>query len=121
MLWDATRTRPLIMAIILSPKSCLLTSKTSSFLFLNNSESKHRHVLSYNSILSHKGVKKIFCTHRHERVHKNDFKHECPKSRVFTKFLSGFLQQICKCKKHLHCFSELECLKSILCTSWRGV
>ena len=31
---------------------------------------------STNSILSHKGGKKIFFTHRQERVHKNDFKHE---------------------------------------------
>ena len=34
------------------------------------------HSWVYNSILRHKGVKKIFCTHRHERVHKNDFKHD---------------------------------------------
>ena len=44
--------------------------------------------LGYNSILSHKGVKKIFFTHRHERVHKINFKHECLKSSAFA-LLSG--------------------------------
>ena len=46
------------------------------------------HCSVYNSILSHKGVKKFFFTHRHEKVHKIDFKHECPKSSEFA-LLSG--------------------------------
>ena len=38
------------------------------------------HGIKKSSILRHKGVKRIFSTNRHERVHKNDFEHEWPKS-----------------------------------------
>ena len=43
--------------------------------------------------------KKILCTLCHERVRKNNFTYECLKSSAFA-------------LQHLHCFSELECVKS---------
>ena len=48
----------------------------------------------YNSVLSYKGGKKILCTHRRERVRKNDFTHEWPKSSAFALLFGARVHKI---------------------------
>ena len=88
---------------------------------LSPERSKGDNSIRHDKTFGHECRMRFYNTTRLERA----FELECDKcafeSRRNIKTISNDFKHECPALQNLHCFSELKCLKSILCTSWRGV